>query len=145
MSLLWKTATAQSDDNLLWADHSKHENHAPHPALAEAGLGHSPCAMPTCSQYDQDHDEALDRAHVSKGKGQFRLIDGATDGFHGYETHIDPETLAAYRAATPPKKTMPQTFTHKGINHILDGHHRIIADTLEGRKTPVLHTNLDEG
>jgi hypothetical protein len=145
MSLLWKTATAQADDDdLLWLDHTKHENHRPHPMLAEAGIGESPCAMGRCENYDADHDKALDDAHMSRGKGKFRLIDAAAEKFHGYETRINPDTVAAYRKSVPPKKTMPQTFTHKGVNHILDGHHRIIADALEGRKTPVLHTNLDE-
>jgi len=143
MSLLWKTATAMTDDDRLSLDEG-HAHHAPHPAIAEVGWGHSPCASVGCPEYDKDHDDAMERAYDAKSKGRFRLIDGKTEGLHGYESHIDSDTVTAYRAATPPKKHLPHIFVHKGKTHILDGHHRLLADTLEGRKTPVLHTDLDE-
>jgi len=131
MSLLWKQAQFEY-----------HTSHQVHPMLAKAGIGESPCGYADCPHYDEDHADAMDRAYDAKGK--FMLLDTKNSKLNGMESHINPDTVEAYRKATPPKKSLPKVFTHKGQHHILDGHHRLIADSLEGRVTPILHSNLDE-
>jgi hypothetical protein len=134
MSLLWRTAMNEY-----------HTQHQPSHWNTKAGFGESPCGYYSCPQFNEEHFDAMDRAEGDRTtKGKFQVIDASKSNLHAMESHIDEDTVAAYRKATPPKKHLPFIFTHKGKTHILDGHHRLIADTLEGRKSPVIHVNLDE-
>lgn len=134
MSLLWKTSIDEY-----------HTQHSLNHWATKAGFKESPCGYATCPQFDQEHSDAMDRAErLRTTKGKFQVIDASKANLHAMEPNIDDDTLAQYRKATPPKKHLPQIFTHKGKTHILDGHHRLIADTLEGRKTPLIHVNLDK-
>lgn len=143
MSLLWKTATTAVDPATV--DHSYHTAHGLNHWATKAGFKESPCGYASCPNFDEDHFNAMDQAEsLRTTKGKFQVIDSQHANLHAMEPHIDDETLAAYRQKTPPKKFLPHIFTHKGKTHILDGHHRLIADSLEGRKTPLIHTNLDK-
>lgn len=134
MSLLWRTAKSLFDPE-------PHVEHAMHPWLAEAGFGHSPCTDVTCPEFDEDQDKALDRAYAIRGTVETH--EPGSVHLHGMEHTIDPGTVARY-VNNPPSKAPPRVFTYRGQQHILDGHHRLLADTIAGRPLTYEHTNLDE-
>ena len=117
-----------------------HQQHAPSPILKYVGIGNSPCAYPGCEQYDHAFDDALDQAYQRQGSP--RLL-GPHAKLNGYESAIDIDTVNDYRRKSPKKNSLPNVFRHRGEDHILDGHHRITADRIEGRSTPVSFVDLD--
>ena len=65
--------------------------------------------------------------------------------YSGMETTIDPHTVARYQDHPPHKKTVPKVVTYQGANHVLDGHHRLLADQRAGRPSTFEHVDLDGG
>lgn len=136
MSLLWITVAAGITTE------TSHAGHAMHPALRAAGFGDSPCGWAGCPDFDEDHYDAMDEAYFRKG--QIERHDPGTVHLHGMETTINPGAVARYRDHPPHKKAPPKVFTRNGDMHVLDGHHRLLADTLEGRPLVFEHVDLDK-
>ena len=60
MSLLW--VTAASHKNPPWEE--EHRKHVLHPTFEAAGLRDAPCAASYCTDMDEDHSAAFDRAET---------------------------------------------------------------------------------
>jgi hypothetical protein len=140
MSLLWTRAVRDPDDLGYYGE--PHEDHLPSPALAEAGITNSPCTGPGCTEYDEEHDKASWEAHDKRAGAPTRILP-PDHPLSGMETHIDPETVARYGRGEP-RKGLPLVFRHRGRDHILDGHHRLIADRVDGRPTEVRYVDMDK-
>lgn len=150
MSLTWKAATDVSTfpqaHHFLPPDDEKpgdeiHEEHRLHPWLRAAGFGESPCTYLGCPAYDEDHDDALERAYGSHGEVETHAP--GSIHLHGFEKVVDPATVLRYMNH-PPDKAPPRVFTHRGQHHIFDGHHRLLADTMAGRPLTFEHSYVDE-
>lgn len=151
MSLLWTRAMmpdidlrsfapAREDDTV---GPSQHHEHRMHPWLRDAGFGESPCTDVTCPAYNPDHEDRLEEAYATKGK--IETHEPGSVRLHGFESHIDPATVLRYAASPPVKNRPPKVFTSNGRMHVLDGHHRLLADTIAKRPMTFEHVDLDGG
>jgi hypothetical protein len=152
MSLLWRTATdvslmpgsrhfaPPSEEDERRRDEQHHE-HRMHQWLRDAGFGDSPCGYGNCPAYSERHDEMMDKAYFAP-KGPIETHAPGSIHLRGYEKVIDPATVIRYMNHPPSKPA--HVFSYDGQHHILDGHHRLLADTIAGRPLTFEHTNLDE-
>lgn len=151
MSLLWKNAYdvskqpgahmfAPVDDGDVFR-HEIHQQHSLHPWLRDAGFMESPCGYPGCPEYSEHHSDMMDQAFATPGKVETH--EPGSVKLHGMEKHIDPGAVLRYMNH-PPDKAPPKVFTYGGEHHILDGHHRLLADTLAGRPLTFEHAHLED-
>ena len=148
MSLLWQTATAMapwvrdpSDEGAEYNDDA-HPDHRPSPILKSVGIGESPCGDVRCPEFDREHEEARSEAEATRG--DIVTADVSKMNLHGMERKIDPHTVRRYMERPPAKSRPARIFTHQGQSHIIDGHHRLIADILAGRPSTFEHVDLDK-
>lgn len=135
MSLLWRTAA-----NLLA---ETHEQHAMDPVLRDAGWKESPCGWAGCPHFDEGFFDAMERGYDTRGQTVTKWPGEMQ--YSGMETTIDPHTVARYQDHPPHKKAVPKVVTYQGANHVLDGHHRLLADQRAGRPSTFEHVDLDGG
>lgn len=119
-----------------------HADHAMHPWLHQAGFDESPCGYLGCPKYDERHNDMMERAYSTPG-----VVETHEPGsihLHGMEKHIDPAAVIKYMHGPSDHKAPPHVFTYGGQHHILDGHHRLLADAIAGRPMTFEHTYLED-
>jgi hypothetical protein len=119
-----------------------HDNHRLHPLLRGAGWGESPCTNAACPEYDDKHDEAMEEAYFRPGAVETH--DPHSVRLNGFEKNIDPGTVLRYLNHPEQRsERLPKVFTYRGDKHVLDGHHRLLADQAAGRPLTFEHVDLD--
>jgi hypothetical protein len=134
MSLLWVVAAYPYSED--------HDEHVMHPTFEAAGLKHAPCSFTRCSDFDQDHSDAFDRAETNlydlKQKLPVESMD-LSKPLYGFEPTCDLHTLRRYTAHPESRKGLPIVFRHQTKTYILNGHHGLAGALRRGDSHADVH------
>jgi hypothetical protein len=111
------------------ADHSAH---GANPIFHSTGWhnANQPCGYSTCKNHDEAFSEHVYDRELSPGTVQ--KINPRTAPLVANEPMVDLNAVQRY-AKEDPGKGPPKVVEHKGMLHIVDGHHRLLAAHLTGR------------
>lgn len=139
MSLLWKHATMISDDERMAAGNAMPQESQD--LYDKAGIKSDSPDYGENPDFDDAFDHVVGHADTGTEHEQPRC-ESCHSGPHrldlskplrGNEKHFDQEHLNGLVNGTRKSKDdAPVVMEHKGENHIIDGHHRIIAAKLRG-------------
>lgn len=125
-----------------------HDAHGPNPIYRSVGWdNHGSCGYTTCPH----HDAELFGQGVMPGKAdradfagpehwEAHTIEPHKTPLVAHESVVDREHLLDLDIGDVEPKSngrLPRLIPHNGALHIMDGHHRLLADAMNGRTTTV--------
>lgn len=120
-----------------------HASHGPNPLYTSMGWGNEGhCGYESCPHYDAELHEMGGKADRADFSDQWETheIQPHNARLVAHESTVDIEHLQDLDFQdVPPKATnnLPRLIPHDGAFHIMDGHHRLAADAMNGRTTKV--------